>query len=78
MLYENDGTLRLGPEADIYSVGYLMLLLLTGRRFSIQELYLNQTRQYIPRFSLRKTRCPKHMVERMQEILAKALEREPR
>ncbi len=77
MLYENDGTLRLGPEADIYSVGYLMLLLLTGRRFSIQELYLNQTRQYIPRFSLRKTRCPKHMVERMQEILAKALEREP-
>lgn len=77
MLSGNDGTLRLGPEADIYSVGYLMLFLLTGCRFSCQELYLNQTRQYIPRFSLRKTRCPKHMVERMQQILAKALEREP-
>lgn len=77
MLSGNDGTLRLGPEADIYSVGYLMLLLLTGRRFSPQELYLNQSGQYIPRFSLRKTRCPKHMVERMQKILAKALEKEP-
>lgn len=73
----NDGTLRLGPQADIYSIGYLMLLLLTGRRFSAKELGANKTGRYIPRFSVRKTKCPKHLVERMQEILAKALAGKP-
>lgn len=76
IILKNDGSLRLGVQADIYSVGYLMLLLLTGHRFLFQELYANKTGRYIPRFSLRKTRCPKHLVDRMQAILAKALENE--
>ncbi len=77
MRRDNDGSLRLGTAADIYSIGYLMLYLLTGRRFSAKELFLNQTGRYIPRFSIRKTRCPKHLVERMQSILAKALADHP-
>lgn len=76
IMLKNDGSLRLGVQADIYSVGYLMLLLLTGHRFLFQELYANKTGRYIPRFSLRKTKCPKHLVDRMQAILAKALENE--
>lgn len=73
ILSGNDGTLRLGPEADIYSIGCLMLLLLTGHRFSAKELSSNKTGRYIPRFSIRKTRCPRHLTDRMQAILAKAL-----
>lgn len=73
ILSGNDGTLRLAPSADIYSIGYLMLLLLTGHRFSAKELSANKTGRYIPRFSIRKTRCPKHLTGRMQDILAKAL-----
>ena len=34
----NDGTLRLGAEADLYSVGYLLLLMLTGKRYTQREL----------------------------------------
>lgn len=73
ILYENDGTLRLGPGADIYSIGCLLLLLLSGHRFTARELYTNTTGRYLPRFSVRKTHCPRHLVERMQKILAKAL-----
>ena len=29
---------RLGPEADLYSIGYLLLYLLTGRRYSTRML----------------------------------------
>ncbi len=77
MISGNDGTLRLGPEADIYSIGCLLLFLLTGHRFSVNELGSNKTGRYIPRFALRKTRCPKHLVDRMQSILAKSLENVP-
>lgn len=73
ILYENDGTLRLGPSADIYSIGCLLLLMLSGHRFTARELYTNTTGRYLPRFSVRKTHCPRHLVERMQKILAKAL-----
>ncbi len=69
----NDGSLRLSAAADIYSIGYLMLYLLTGRRFSANELSMNKMGRYIPRFSIRKTKCPKHLVDWMQSILAKAL-----
>lgn len=69
----NDGTLRLGAETDLYSVGYLMLLMLTGHRFSMREISANKTGRYIPRFSIRKTKCPGHLIDRMQMIVAKAL-----
>ncbi len=74
ILTANGGKLRLGPQADLYSIGCLMLLLLTGHRYSTRELCANTTGKYIPRFALRKTKCPKFLVERMQAILAKALE----
>lgn len=71
--FGNDGTLRLGVEADLYSIGYLMLLMLTGHRFSAGEISANKTGRYIPRFSIRKTKCPRHLIDRMQSILAKSL-----
>ncbi len=74
ILTGNNGKLRLGPQADLYSIGCLMLLLLTGHRYSTRELCANTTGKYIPRFALRKTKCPKFLVERMQAILTKALE----
>ncbi len=77
ILHGNDGTLRLGPETDIYSIGCLLLFLLTGHRFSAGELCANQTGRYIPRFSIRKTRCPRHLVDKMQAILARALQEQP-
>ncbi len=73
----NDGTLQLGPEADLYSVGCLMLLLLTGARPDSAALMHNTTGKYITRFRLRRIHCPAHLVERMQAIIAHALQRDP-
>ena len=73
ILYGNDGHLRLGKEADIYSIGCLLLLLLTGHRYMTAELVANRSERYVPRFALRKTGCPRHLVDRMQGILSKAL-----
>lgn len=73
ILSKNDGYLRLGKEADIYSIGCLLLLLLTGHRYMTAELVENKSERYVPRFALRKTGCPRHLVDKMQGILAKAL-----
>lgn len=73
ILLKNDGHLRLGKEADIYSIGCLLLLLLTGHRYMTAELMANKSERYVPRFALRKTGCPRHLVDKMQRILAKAL-----
>ena len=73
ILFKNDGHLRLGKEADIYSIGCLLLLLLTGHRYMTAELVANRSERYVPRFALRKTGCPRHLVDRMQGILSKAL-----
>ncbi|MBO5461492.1 MAG: TIR domain-containing protein [Ruminococcus sp.] len=75
--HRNDGNLRLGPEADLYSIGYLLLLLLTGERYSSYELYSNNDGQYLTRFKLRRIACPKHLIPKMQAILGRALENEP-
>ncbi|MCD8369813.1 MAG: TIR domain-containing protein, partial [Clostridiales bacterium] len=77
ILFGNNGTLRLGPEADIYSVGCLMLYLLTGNRVDTISLVNNHTRKYLTRFNLRKINCPRHLTDRMQEIIAHALENDP-
>lgn len=74
---KNDGTLRLGPEADIYSIGYLLLLLITGQKYKPYEVYSNKDGHYLTKFRLKKIHCPRHLVERMQQILAKALENDP-
>lgn len=77
ILLHNDGHLRLGPQADIFSIGCLLLLLLTGRRHSTTEITANSSGRYIPRFAIRKTACPGYLVDRMQKILARALKTEP-
>lgn len=77
ILLHNDGSLRLGREADLYSVGCLILYLLTGSRPDTTALLNNTGGKYLTRFQLRKIDCPKHLVERMQAIIARALEQEP-
>ncbi|MCD8082428.1 MAG: TIR domain-containing protein [Clostridiales bacterium] len=77
ILLHNDGSLRLGPEADLYSVGCLILYLLTGSKYSANALLSNQTGKYLSRFKLRKIDCPAHLQERMQTIIARALKIDP-
>lgn len=77
ILQKNDGHLRLGKQADIYSIGSLALLLLTGHRYTTTELIGNKAEKYIPAFSVRKTGCPRHLTEKMQGIIANALKPDP-
>lgn len=77
ILLHNDGQLQLGPEADIYSVGCLILYLLTGSRFDANYLIQNTSGKYLTRFKLRKISCPRHLINRMQEIIAHALSVNP-
>lgn len=77
ILLHNDGNLQLGPEADIYSVGCLLLYLLTGQRANIRELIANRTGIYLRSNQLRRIQCPKHLIDSMQRILARALAKEP-
>lgn len=77
MVRKNDGTLRLGPEADLYSTGYLLLLLLTGERKNPHKLYAVRNGCYLTNFDFRKIKCPAHLRGQMQKILAGALALEP-
>ena len=77
ILHNNDGALRLGPEADLYSVGCLALYLLTGQRANVRDLTANRTGLYLKPNYLRRIRCPQHLVPAVQSVLAKALAREP-
>ncbi len=73
---ENDGTLQLGPETDLYSAGCLLLYMLTGEKYPLAKLLSVTDGVYLTRFKLRKIHCPAHLVDRMQAILAKALEKD--
>ena len=77
ILLNNDGTLQLGPEADIYSVGCLALYLLTGQRANVRELIANRTGVYLRSNQLRRIQCPKHLIDTMQRILTRALAKDP-
>ena len=77
ILLRNDGDLQLGPEADLYSVGCLALYLLTGQRANVRELIANRTGIYLRPNQLRRIQCPKHLIDTMQHILARALAKEP-
>lgn len=67
----NDGSLRLGPEADFYSIGYLMLYLLNGRK----PKYVANI--YLPKRKLQSFRCPRHLYSTLQHIFEKALNESP-
>ncbi len=81
IVYHNNGSLCLGPEADLYSLGYLMLYLLTGTKPNAGKLYGN-TRQLfsilIPKRRMSALHCPKHLHATLQHLLLKALAVEPR
>jgi len=77
ILLQNDGTLQLGAEADIYSVGCLMLYLLTGKKPDQRILLENQTGVYLKPNQLQRIKCPNHLIGRIQDILGKALNKTP-
>ena len=69
--------LVLTPAADIYSVGCVLLNLLTGKRYDSAELISNKRGKYIDAMKLYRINCPRHLTEKMQLIIAKALKNEP-
>lgn len=72
--------IRLGKEADLYSVGYLLLYLLTGKHYSEEEMEIfraSYEQKYLTRKSLEELRIPEHLEDLIQHILTKALEKEP-
>lgn len=72
--------LRLGKEADLYSVGYLLLYLLTGTRYSDELLarFRNKyDKNYLTRKNIQELNVPAYVEELIQHILAKALEPDP-
>ncbi len=78
ILLHNDGTLQLGPEADLFSVGCLMLMLVTGQRTDVRTLLNDKSGYPLKPNQLRRIKCPKHLVGKLQDILKKALERDPK
>ena len=71
---------RLGKEADLYSVGYLLLYLLTGTRYSAELLARFQNKydkNYLTRKNIQELNVPAYVEELIQHILAKALEPDP-
>lgn len=71
---------RLGKEADLYSVGYLLLYLLTGTRYSAGLLarFRNKyDKNYLTRKNIQELNVPAYVEELIQHILAKALEPDP-
>ena len=77
ILLHNDGTLVLTPAADIYSAGCVLLNLLTGKRYTSSELISNRSGRYIDAMKLYRINCPRHLTDKLQRIISKALENEP-
>ena len=73
----NDGTLRLGPQADLYSTGYLLLFLLTGTRYDPRSLADVRGGRVLTAMRMRHTQCPAHLQGSLQSLLQKALVQDP-
>ena len=71
---------HLGKEADLYSVGYLLLYLLTGEHYSteiLESFRSKYDRNYLTRKNMQNLKVPAYVEELIQHILAKALEPDP-
>ncbi len=75
---QNDGTLRLGPAADLFSAGYLLLLLLTGRRYEPETIAGRSGRDILTPLRMRHTSCPSYLAGSLQEILRRSLAADPK
>ena len=70
---KNDGSLRLGPSADLYSAGYLLLMLLTGKRYEPETIAGMQGKNILSPLRMRHTECPSFLAESLQQILRHSL-----
>ena len=77
ILNKNDGSLRLGKEADIYEIGCLLVLLLTGHPINYERNYLSDGAKSIKPYEMKRTDCPAHLQERLNGLLTTALRNEP-
>ncbi|MEE1087061.1 MAG: TIR domain-containing protein [Schaedlerella sp.] len=77
ILNKNDGTLQLGPEADLYSIGYLLLFLLTGKYYSVSELYFKTNDEDLMTLTLPALSSKEESDQKLQTILCKSLEYAP-
>lgn len=74
---KNDGSLRLGPAADIYSTGYLLLVLLTGKRYETEIIAGRYGKDILTPLRMRHTSCPSFLAGSLQEILRRSLAMDP-
>ena len=74
---KNDGSLRLSPAADIYSAGYLLLLLLTGKRYETEAIAGRYGKDILTPLRMRHTSCPSYLAGSLQEILRRSLAMDP-
>lgn len=75
-----DRNFRLGREADLYSVGYLLLFLLTGRHYDeaiLAKLRTEYGKQYLTRKNIQELKVPAYAEELIQHMLSAALEERP-
>ena len=74
---KNDGSLRLGPAADLFSTGYLLLLLLTGKRYETETIAGRYGKDILTPLRMRHTSCPSYLAGSLQEILRRSLAMDP-
>lgn len=74
----NDGTLRLTRAADLYSIGYLMLRMFSGKAMDTRALQLVVNGKYIYPRQAKKIGCPSGSIDAVNKILQKALKEEPK
>lgn len=77
MLLSNTGALRLGREADLYSLGCVALYLLTGQRPNQSQLLVSQPGNYLKPNQLRRVDCPAHLQGQLQALLTMVLAKDP-
>lgn len=74
---ENDGTLRLTRAADLYSVGYLMLRMLTGKAMDTRALELVVNGKYLYPRQAKKIGCSSGSIDAVNRVLEKVLQKNP-